>query len=121
MSRTTILYAEDNRVLLRALKDLLEFQGWRVEPCANGLAALRKIEGDAPYALLLLDNEMPGASGLELVRRARSLAHRRDTPAVIISASEVGTEARRAGADAFLKKPDDINKVVETISRLLAA
>gem|GEM_PF-1884807 len=120
MPHATILYAEDNRVLRLALKDLFALQGWCVEPCEDGLSALQKIEGREHYALLLFDNQLPGANGLELTHRARALAHRRDTPIVIFSASEIGTEARRAGADAFLKKPDDLGKVVETITRLLA-
>ena len=119
MSHVTILYAEDNRILRLALRDLFELQGWRVETCEDGLSALRKIEGREPYALLLFDNQLPGATGLELTRRARALAHRSDTPIIIFSASETGTEARRACADAFLKKPDDLCKVIETVSSML--
>lgn len=119
MPHATILYAEDNGVLRLALKDMFELQGWCVEPCEDGLSALRKLEGRERYALLLFDNQLPGADGLELTHRARALAHRRSTPIVIFSASEIGTEAKRAGADAFLKKPDDLGKVVQTVTRLL--
>jgi CheY-like chemotaxis protein len=119
MPHVTILCADDNQVLRLALKDMFELQGWCVEPCEDGLSALRKIEGSAHYALLLLGNQLPGANGLELTRRARALAHRRHTPIVIFSASEIGTEARSAGANAFLKKPDDLGKVIETVSRML--
>lgn len=101
-------------------KETLELEGWRVETCAHGLVALRLIEGDARFDLLLLDNELPAMSGIELTRRARSLSHRRQTPIIVISASVCGRAAREAGADAFLKKPEDVGKLLETIERLLS-
>jgi CheY-like chemotaxis protein len=79
------------------------------------------LESDEPFDLLLLDDELPGIKGVELAQRARMLSHRAQTPVVIISASERGRAARLAGASAFLKKPEDINRVVETIARLLEA
>lgn len=119
MPHTTILYVEDNQLVRRVVRELLESEGWRVEVCEDGSAGMAKIESGRPYDLLLMDCELPGASGLELARRARSLAHRRHTPVVIISGGEVETAARRAGADAFLRKPDDTAAIVETISQLL--
>lgn len=117
--RPSILFAEDNEAVRPALKETLELEGWRVEACADGRAALARLEGGECYDLLLFDDEMPGVSGLELTRRARGLAHRRRTP-VVVSASEVGARARRAGADAFLRKPDDVRRVAATVARLLA-
>lgn len=118
MGFLTILYAEDYGLLLHYVRDLLEAQGWRVETCADGLSALEQIEGDNNYDLLVLDNSLPGMSGLELVRRARSLPHRRCTPIIMLSASDVALSASRAGANAFLKKPDEINALIETVERL---
>ena len=119
MPRATILYAEDHAAVRSALKETLEFEGWGVDACADGLTALAKLEGEVCYDLLLFDNNLPGVDGLELARRARVLAHRRATPLVITSASEVGAEARRVGADAFLRKPDDMRDVARTLARLL--
>jgi CheY-like chemotaxis protein len=119
MGSLTILYAEDYGLLLHYVKELLEEQGWRVETCADGLSALERIEGDKDYDLLVLDNSLPGMSGLELVRRARSLPHRRRTPVIMLSASDVALSASRAGVNIFLKKPDEIDALVETIRRLL--
>jgi CheY-like chemotaxis protein len=119
MGSLTILYAEDYGLLLHHVKGLLEAQGWRVEACADGLSALEKIEGDNNYDLLVLDNSLPGVSGLELVRRARSLPHRRCTPIIMLSASDVALSASRAGVNAFLKKPDEIDVLIETVRRLI--
>lgn len=120
MSQTTLLYVEDDELLRQTVQDTLELEGWRVESCKEGLAALARIESAERYDLLLFDNELPGASGLELLRHARMLPSRQHTPIVIISATDSAREAYRAGANAFLKKPDDINQLVPTIARLLA-
>jgi CheY-like chemotaxis protein len=118
MGSPTILYAEDYGLLLHYVKDLLEAQGWRVETCADGLSALEKIESDNHYDLLVLDNSLPGMSGLELARRARSLPHRRRTPIIMLSASDVALAASSAGVNIFLKKPDEIDALIETVERL---
>jgi CheY-like chemotaxis protein len=115
----TILYAEDHATVRLALKETLEQEGWRVEACADGISALARLEGGESYALLVFDNDLPGVDGIELTRRARSLAHRRSTPVVIVSASEVRTEALTAGADVFLRKPQDVGLLVGTIKGLV--
>ncbi len=115
----TILYVEDFKAIADAVRDALEMQGWRVEVCADGLTALSRIEGGEHYDLLMLDNELPRVSGVELVRRARLLPHRERTPIIVVSASEVGAEARGAGADAFLRKPQDMRLLVGTVRGLV--
>ena len=115
----TILYAEDFKAVADAVSDMLVSEGWRVELCGDGLAALSLIEGGGHYDLLMLDNELPRVSGLELVRRARVLPHRRRTPIIVVSASEAGAEARGAGADVFLRKPQDLGLLVWTVKRMV--
>jgi CheY-like chemotaxis protein len=116
----TILHVEDNGVVSDAMKDTLGMEGWAVEVCADGRDALERIAGGERYDLLLLDQDLPGASGVEIVRRARSLEHRRGVPILMFCAADCEAEARGAGADAFLRKPADVSLVVETIERLLA-
>lgn len=115
----TILFVEDNMLVADAIRDTLEFEGWHVESCPDGGSALRKVEGDDHFDLILLDDDLPGVSGLELTNRARGLLHRQSTPIIIISASNCQTAARDAGANAFLKKPQDILALVPTITHLL--
>ena len=98
---------------------MLEHQGWQVETCADGNSALEKISSEAHYDLLLIDCDLSGVNGLELVRRARKLAHRARTPIVMLSASPVEAAAREAGANVFLLKPRDVTSLIETITRLL--
>jgi DNA-binding response OmpR family regulator len=68
---------------------LLQDQGWRVETCADGSTALVKIFANVHY-------DLPNVNGLELVHRARKLAHRSHTPVVVFSASPVEAACPRS-------------------------
>ncbi len=121
MRSLTILYVEDHKLLLLHVKDMLEAQGWRVETCQDGTRALEVIESSSLFDVVILDNGLPGMSGLELVRRARRLTHRRRTPIIMLSASNDAKAARQAGANAYLKKPDEVDAIIETVTRLTGA
>jgi two-component system chemotaxis response regulator CheY len=115
----TVLHAEDNQIVADGVRETLELEGWSVVTCSEGATALKRIESDANYDVLLLDYDLPRINGLELVRRARQLAHRKRTPIIMFSATDCEREAWRAGVTAFLRKPDDVSKLVETIARVL--
>jgi CheY-like chemotaxis protein len=117
----TILYVEDNKFVADAVRELLEAEGWTVELCPDGNAAMNRLAGGAAYDLLLFDNELPGVSGLELTRYARSLPRYRTTPIIMISATDYSADARRAGVDLFLRKPNEIGELVNAVRRLLEA
>jgi CheY-like chemotaxis protein len=118
-NKVRILHVEDNQTLAQMMQERLELDGYEVEICADGNEALEKITGNFHYNLLLLDNELPGTSGLQLAQHARSLAHHHRTPIIILSATLDDETARLAGADAFLRKPEDITAVGETVAKLL--
>jgi CheY-like chemotaxis protein len=115
----TILCVEDNDIVASALKDTLELEGWKVELCRDGSSALNRLAAGIRYDLLIFDNDLPGATGIELIRYARSLPHCRRTPIIMFSATDCEADARRAGADAFLMKPDDVGLITTTVGRLL--
>ncbi|HEV2880156.1 MAG TPA: response regulator [Pyrinomonadaceae bacterium] len=114
-----ILLVEDHSVVAQAIKETLEDEGWRVTLCGDGGVAVLRLASAASYSLLLCDNQLPSVSGLELVRYARGLEHRRGMPIIMFSASECGRDARLAGVNEYLRKPKDIGKIVETVARLL--
>lgn len=117
----TILLVEDNEAVAEAVRETLELKGWAVETCSDGTTALERIISEAHYDLLLLDYELPGVNGLELVERARQLDHRSQIPIIVLSARLIEAAALKAGADEFLQKPEGVSSLVETISRLLEA
>jgi DNA-binding response OmpR family regulator len=115
----TILYVEDDQIVSSAVAELLGGEGFSVKVCADGLTALALIEGGEHYDLIMLDNQLPHVNGVELARRARMTAHRRRTPIVMLSANEVGAEAREAGVDLFLRKPQDVGLIVRAVKALV--
>jgi CheY-like chemotaxis protein/tetratricopeptide (TPR) repeat protein len=117
----TILHAEDNQVVADSVRETLEHEGWKVDTCPDGAMALRRIESDTVYDVLLFDYDLPRFNGIELVRRARQTAHRKRTPIIMLSATDCEREAWRAGVTAFLRKPNGVLKLTETITRVLVA
>lgn len=118
-SQISILHVEDNQQIAKLVTDIVASEEWRVELCADGCRALDKLTGKNHYDLLLVDNDIPGLSGLELIQRVRTIPHRRRTPIVMLSGSDCEAEAWGAGVAAFLKKPEQINELAVTIARLL--
>ena len=114
-----ILFIEDDETIAALAREMFEEQGWQVQTCHDGNAAIEHLSGGVHYDFLLVDYGLPGIDGLEIVKRTRQLVHRARTPIVVLSATPVGLAAREAGADAFLQKPQDMSSLVETISRLL--
>ncbi|MCA1614033.1 MAG: response regulator [Acidobacteria bacterium] len=119
MQQVRILYVEDYDLVLFTVKQLLEGENWRVEVCRDGPAALKKIESEESYNLLILDEHLEGINGMELLRRARQSRLLRETPAVMFTASPCEEEALAAGADAFLRKPSGLKDLIPTCRRLL--
>ncbi len=115
----TVLHVEDHKPVARLVKDALA-DGYRVQSCANGLAALDFLKTDTRVDVLIVDNNLPGISGLELVLRGRSLVHRRNLPIIMLAGDDVEKEAWRAGVDAFLPKSEAANQLAATVKRLLA-
>jgi CheY-like chemotaxis protein/tetratricopeptide (TPR) repeat protein len=119
-SPISILHVEDNRAVARTVQDTLGAEGMHSDFCLSGATALEILKSNAPYDLIIVDNDLPGLSGLELVLRIQSIAHRRSTPVIMLSGDDCESEAWRAGVKAFLRKPEGVNEISSTVKRLLA-
>lgn len=114
-----ILSVEDDAHIAELMRMHLHDEGYEVELAADGHAGLRLLER-GHWDAMVLDLMLPGADGLEICRRARSMA--RYTPIIITSArsSEVhrilGLEL---GADDYLAKPFSMLELVARIRALL--
>ena len=115
----TVLHVEDDKPTARLIADTLAGEGIEVDACGSGTTALKILTSGARYDVIIVDYDLPGLSGLELVRRARSMARWRGAAIIMLSGKDCEDEAWRAGVDAFLRKPEDIDQVSLTISRLL--
>jgi two-component system chemotaxis response regulator CheY len=116
----TVLHVEDDALVAEGVRMSLTGEGWSVETCGDGAGALERLRSAGRYDVLIFDNNLPDTDGVELIRRTRALAHRQQTPIIVLSADDVEAQARRAGANSFLQKPAGVASVVETVARLLA-
>jgi tetratricopeptide (TPR) repeat protein len=118
-AQVSVLHVGNPRLASRLVGEMLAPEEWRVEVCTDGDSALRKLTSGDDYDLLVIDEELSGLSPLELVQRTRKITHRRRTPVVMLAGGESETQAWRAGVDAFLKKPDEVDELPSTVARLL--
>jgi CheY-like chemotaxis protein len=118
-SQISVLHVEDNKQVARLIADTLAPEGIEVDSCVSGTTALKILTSNTRYDLIIVDNDLPGLGGLELVRRARNMARWRSTPIIMLSGDDCEKEAWRAGVDAFLRKPEAIDQVSSTITRVL--
>jgi len=115
----SVLHVEDNKHVANELAKILSSEGMQVKTCGHGLTALKWLADEARFDVVIVDNDLPGLGGLELVRRVRKITHRRKTPIIMLSSDDIETEAWGAGVQEFLRKPEDMNRVAATVERLV--
>src|SRR5574341_2632382 len=115
----SILWVDDEIEGLAPHRQFLESQGFAVAQAAHGddaLALLRR----QPYSVVLLDEQMPGRRGLELL--GEILAIDPAMPVVMVTQSEdEGTmrEAIGVEVDDYLVKPVHLRQILSVVTRLL--
>ena len=118
-TRAVVLHVEDDATISEPISTVLHDEGWSVETSATGAAALEKLRSGERFDVLIFDNKLPDTTGIELIKQTRALAHRQQTPIIMLSGDEVEAEAYRAGANEFLRKPGDLDSIPERVARLL--
>lgn len=114
-----ILVADDQPANLMVMRRLLEKAGHRPSLVDDGKQVLDTIQAHQ-YDVVILDLHMPGASGLDVIKRARSAqAGRSPIPFIVVSADATTAarqECERVGAYAFLTKPVAVDKLLERLA-----
>ena len=106
----TLLVVDDNELNRDALSRHLQRQGYLVTAAADGHEALARIAA-GKYDVVLLDVEMPGMSGLEVLTRLRAAHSDTELPVIMVTARSQGpdiVEAFRLGANDYVTKPVDV-------------
>ncbi|WP_166485725.1 PAS domain-containing sensor histidine kinase [Rhodoferax ferrireducens] len=116
-----VMYVDDDEALVFLVQRVLKRKGFVVSTFTDprlAAAALRARPLD--FDLLVTDYNMPGYSGIELLRETRLI--RPDLPVALASGyvtAEIEQSALSAGARALIHKPNDVDELCETVQRLL--
>ncbi len=115
-----ILFADDEESLQDLMKTELPMMGHRVTVCPDGKSAVREAQ-KATYDCLLVDLDMPGMHGIEVIRRIREISP--ETEAVVLTGKEsleTAVAAMRHGACDYMTKPcrlKDLQAVLGAIAK----
>jgi CheY-like chemotaxis protein len=109
----SLLLIDDDPISREVLSMMLEMHGFPVAAAESGVDALAMLEG-TPAGVVVMDTQMPGLSGLELIRELRK---RKPHRIIAISGSEI-TRAIREAADGFLLKPVEPEQLVRLLESL---
>jgi len=118
-----ILVADDSRFQIALLSQVFLEKGFEIVVAEDALQAgmiARRTEPDA----IVLDINMPGGSGIEVLKRLRRSTKTKRIPVVVVSGSEdpdVRQVAMELGAVDFLPKPVDVDQLGKILSDLLSA
>ncbi len=122
MSEARILIVDDNEVELAVLRVVLEAEGFEVETLDTVFDLSITIKRDPPD-LILLDIMMPALTGDRAATILKQHGFSRDIPVVLHSSkedSELAAIATRTGAQGFVHKAGDFNKLLSELRRVLA-
>ena len=114
-----VVVVDDNPINLELMTILLESEGFHVEAVEHAEEALRRIRANPPD-LLVADVQLPGMSGLNLLRQVRSDAATEDLCAIVVTSYAMTSDEQKAyeaGCDGYIRKPID----TRTFGREVAA
>lgn len=111
----TILVIDDETGIRNTLKEILEYEDFKVDLAEDGKKGLEMFSKTS-YDLVLCDVKMPRMDGIEVVEKIAE--KQTDTPIIMISGHgtvETAVEAIKKGAFDFIQKPLDLNRLLVTI------
>ena len=118
----TIALVEDDAALATLLSYNLSAAGFEVEWVRCGEDAEEKLLGTAKHDLILLDWQLPGRSGIELLRQIRSTEPTERQPIIMLTCHNNSENRKRAydlGATDFIGKPFSLHALMARITSLL--
>ena len=122
-AQRTVMVVDDSLTVRKITGRLLTREGYQVVVAKDGVDAMEKLQETLPD-IMLVDIEMPRMDGFDLTRTVRADARLAATPIIMISsrtADKHRNYARDIGADAFLGKPYQEERLLEQVAALIAS
>ncbi|WP_426294580.1 response regulator [Dyadobacter endophyticus] len=119
-----LLLADDDMRNIFALSAVLEDAGFSIEIATNGKEAINKLEDNPEIELILMDVMMPEMDGIEATRRIRQVPRWANIPIIAVTAKAMQGDREQcleAGANDYISKPVDVDKLLSLIKVWLHA
>jgi len=118
-----VLIADDNETTLQVLGDYLESKNYRVIKTRSGAELLKRAQENPPAALLV-DIQMPGMDGMEVIRQLRANPNEKIARAPIAAVTALAMSGDRercleAGANEYLSKPFRLTEIEALLEKLI--
>ncbi len=117
MDKPFALLIEDDRDVATLFRHVLDMAGYRCENVYDGLEAMKRLSVLEPD-IVLLDLQLPGMSGVEILQKMRADKRMKTIPVVVITAYAYYAKNLPIEPDLFLLKPVDIHDLTSLIQRL---
>src|SRR5688500_14708396 len=118
--RGSILLADDEEKILKRLGRALRDEGHDVVEAASAREAQRQL-GERAFDLLVIDNLMPGMTGLELIREIAQTVPSAERPQIVMmtahGSTQIVREAFKLGVEDFLEKPFEVEELIALAGR----
>ena len=111
----SILIIEDDKDIRDSIKEALELEGYDVDTSVNGKEALEFLRQASKPCIVLLDMHMPVMGGREFLDILMKDAGLSPIPVIVISS--VATKENTMGAAAYIRKPADLNVILNTVKK----
>jgi DNA-binding NtrC family response regulator len=118
--RGSILLADDEEKILKRLGRALRDEGHEVVEASSGREAQRHLS-ERQFDLVVVDNVMPGLSGLDLIKEVASTLPEQERPLMVMmtahGSTQIVREAFKLGVEDFLEKPFEIDELLALARR----
>ena len=118
-----ILIVEDNEKNLKLVRDVLQVKGYETLEAGTAEEGL-KIARERKPALILMDIQLPGMSGIEALKALRAAPATAAIPVVAITASVMQQDRQQiisAGFNGFIEKPINLRVFLDTVQKTMKA
>lgn len=117
--KARILIVDDNKLLCKNLKDILEFKGYNVVCAYDGHEAVKAVqEGD--FKIALMDLKLPGMSGIETLKSLKQIAPGLTVIFITAFADDIFyKEGLKSGDFEVITKPIDIDKFLIRLEEVI--
>jgi len=121
MAGELILIVEDNEKNRKLVRDVLQYRGYQTIESESAEEGIRLARESHP-ALILMDIQLPGMSGIEALGHLRADPGTRGIPVIAVTASAMTHDRQKilaAGFDGYQSKPISVRGFLDTVREML--